>query len=357
MRGSGVMEPIKIGIIGLGGMGKKYAAYIKDGKAGNAIVTALTCRGKEKLQWAKDHIGEVACFESGEALIENGDLDGVIIATPHNTHPYFAKLAFKKNLHVLIEKPAGVRLDDVYEMNVLAKESGKVFGIMFDRRLEPIFQKVKQLLEDRIVGTIHRINWISTVYRSQEYYDADAWRGSWEGEGGGVLLNQTQHQLDLWQWFFGMPKKIRGFCHFGKYHRIEVEDEATLYMEYDQQCSGVFVASTFEMPEMERLEIVGSKGKILLEENELTLWKVNDYPNYIKEKEQFTSNEMRRAHMIADWVISINENKPFVAPGAEGIYPLILNQSAYLSNALDKWIQLPLNQDDYNEIINQNYLK
>ncbi|TCT15467.1 putative dehydrogenase [Natranaerovirga pectinivora] len=347
------MKKIRVGIIGLGNMGMKYAVYLKEGKVPNAIITAVTTRNEEKYQWAKNNLKEVACFSTGEELLSFKEIDAVIIATPHNTHPYYGKLAFSKGLHVLIEKPSGVILKDVEEMNALALESEKTFGIMFDRRFEPIYKKVKEYMVNGYLGELYRINWISTVFRTQGYYNSNDWRGTWDGEGGGVLLNQTQHQLDLWQWFFGMPTKLSGFCKYGKYHNIEVEDDFTGYMEYDNGLTGVFVASTYEAPGTERLEIVGEWGKIVLEDSYLKLWKLNqstkevvnktnegETPSYTFTEEKFEINSNRRLDLIIDWVKAIRDNKTTVAPGIDGINPLLMTKGFYLSSDMGKVINV-----------------
>ena len=200
----------------------------------------------------------------------------VLVATVHNTHPVLAIKAFEKGLHVLIEKPAGVYTKQVRQMNEVAcKNSNLVFGIMYNQRTNPLYQKLRDLIKTGELGEIKRTNWIITNwYRSQSYYNSGGWRGTWAGEGGGVLLNQAPHQLDLWQWNCGMPKRVRAFCSFGKYHQIEVEDDVTAYVEYENGATGVFIASTGEAPGTDRFEILGNRGKVVIEDGKLNFWRL-----------------------------------------------------------------------------------
>ena len=219
------MDKVRIGIIGIGNMGSAHAKYISAGEIPNAELTAVCDTNPKRLEWAKKNLGEgVLLFEKAEALFESGSVDGVIIATPHYYHPPLAIEAFKSGLHVLIEKPAGVYTKQVREMNEAAEKSGKVFGIMYNQRTSPLYQKLRDLVKSGEVGEIKRINWIITDwYRSQSYYDSGGWRATWAGEGGGGLINQCPHNLDLWQWICGMPVRIRAFCSYGKYHDIEAD--------------------------------------------------------------------------------------------------------------------------------------
>ena len=246
------------------------------GRNSNAELTAVCDTNPKRLEWAKKNLGEgVLLFEKAEALFESGSVDGVIIATPHYYHPPLAIEAFKSGLHVLIEKPAGVYTKQVREMNEAAEKSGKVFGIMYNQRTSPLYQKLRDLVKSGEVGEIKRINWIITDwYRSQSYYDSGGWRATWAGEGGGVLINQCPHNLDLWQWICGMPVRIRAFCSYGKYHDIEVEDDVTAYMEYENGATGVFVTTTGDAPGTNRLEITGDRGKVVVEDGKLTFWRL-----------------------------------------------------------------------------------
>ena len=205
-------------------------------------------------------------------MLDSGDVDAVLIATPHYFHPSLAIKALQKGIHVLIEKPAGVYTKQVMEMNRVAEQSDRIFGIMYNQRTNPMYQKLRDLVQTGELGAIKRTNWIIDWYRPQSYYDSGGWRATWAGEGGGVLLNQDPHQLDLWQWICGMPVRVRAFCAWGKYHNIEVEDEVTAYVEYDNGATGVFITSTAMTPETNRLEVMGER-KVVIEHGQMIFYR------------------------------------------------------------------------------------
>ncbi|TCK98601.1 putative dehydrogenase [Natranaerovirga hydrolytica] len=336
------MRDIKIGLIGLGIIGQSYCQHLNENKIKNAKIAAVTCRSEEKANWVKEHLSGVTIYETGEALIQSNAIDAVIISTPHQSHPYFAKLAFAKNLHVLIEKPSGTDIVEVFQMNELAKKTQKKFGIMFDKRLEPIYIELKKILEKQLIGKINRLNWTIGMYRSQGYYDSNEWRGTIKGEGGGVLLNQAQHQLDIMQWLFGMPEKVMGHCKIGKYHTIEVEDEFTGLMEFEDDLTGVFIASTGEKIESNRLEVVGEKGKIIAENYHIKILTTDkDIEHTVNINEtQFEENQMRKVEMIQNWINGIVFEEDSMVKGEEGILALIITQGFYQSFEKKQWIQL-----------------
>ena len=359
------MDKVRIGIIGIGNMGSAHAKYISAGEIPNAELTAVCDTNPKRLEWAKKNLGEgVLLFEKAEALFESGSVDGVIIATPHYYHPPLAIEAFKSGLHVLIEKPAGVYTKQVREMNEAAEKSGKVFGIMYNQRTSPLYQKLRDLVKSGEVGEIKRINWIITDwYRSQSYYDSGGWRATWAGEGGGVLINQCPHNLDLWQWICGMPVRIRAFCSYGKYHDIEVEDDVTAYMEYENGATGEFVTTTGDAPGTNRLEITGDRGKVVVEDGKLTFWRlrVSERQFNREYKGGFGSPEcwkceipvygQETAHqgITENWVNGILKGTPLLSPGEEGINGLTISNAMHLSSWLDDWVKLPIDEDLYYE--------
>jgi len=355
------MDRVRIGIIGFGVMGFNHARYIFNGTVPGAELTAVCDINPERLELAAKEFGDkVLRFDNPDVFFEKAPIDAVMIATVHYTHPELAIKAFQHGLHVLIEKPAGVYTKQVKEMNEVAKKSGKVFGIMYNNRTNPLYQKVKDLVSSGELGEIKRTNWIITTwYRPQAYYDSGGWRGTWEGEGGGVLLNQAPHQLDLWQWICGMPVRVRAFCHFGKYHNIEVEDDVTAYVEYENGATGVFITSTGETPGTDRLEIAGDRGKIVVEDNKITFWRLRQSEREINAtaKEMFVNPEcwkceipvrgMTTGHpgITSNWVNAILKGTPLLAPGLEGINGLEISNAIYLSTWLNDWVNIPVDED------------
>jgi predicted dehydrogenase len=367
------MDTVRIGLIGYGSMGSGHARDLFENKVPQAQLTAIADVSEASLQSARDKFGQsVRYFADASALIAGGVADGVLIATPHYFHPPLAIEAFKAGLHVLIEKPAGVYTRHVREMNAAAAASGKTFGIMFNQRTRPLHQKLRELVQGGELGSLKRINWIITDwYRTQAYFASGGWRATWAGEGGGVLLNQCPHNLDLWQWICGMPQRIRAFCQFGKYHDIEVEDDVTAYMEYNSGATGVLIASTGEAPGTNRLEIVGDNGKLVLENQQLTFWRnrVSEREFNATCKKGFAKPECWKCEIpvdntgeehrgiMKDFTAAITQGTPLLAPGAEGINSLELSNAMLLSAWTDNWVNLPVNEDQFFDQLQQRMKK
>ena len=357
------MDEVRVGIIGLGGMGTGHARKFLGGDVPGARLTAVCDINPERLQWATQNLDDkLETFENASALYENGSVDAVLIATPHYDHPPLTIKALQAGLHALAEKPAGVYTRQVREMNDVADNSDKVFGLMFNQRQRPLHQKVKELIESGELGEIMRTNWIiSAWFRSQAYYDSGGWRATWRGEGGGVLLNQCPHNLDLWQWMCGMPDRVRAFCGFGKYHDIEVEDDVTAYVEYENGATGLFVTSTGEAPGTNRLEIVGEHGKLIMENGNLTFDRtrqnIKDFNR--NTKTSFGTPECWKCDIpikgkgeehlgvLKNWTNAILKGEELTAPGQDGINSLELSNAMLLSAWTNDWVDLPVDEDKF----------
>ncbi len=359
------MSIVKVGVIGMGNIGKSHSIPLDKGLVEGAVLTAVCGREHQK-GWVKENLShQVQLYQNEEAFFQEADIDAVIIATPHYSHPELAIKAFDNGLHVLLEKPAGVYTKNVIEMNNTATSSGKVFSMMFNQRTNPLFQKLRQLIQSGELGEIKRTNWVITDwYRPQSYYDSGQWRATWKGEGGGVLLNQAPHQLDLWQWTTGlMPKRVHAFCHTGKYHNIEVEDDVTAYVEYENGATGVFITSTGETPGTNRFEIVGDRGKIVVENDTLTFYHLTQSerefnstftggfgaPEYVKMEIPIEGENTGHGGIIQNWVDAIMKGTPLFAPGEEGLKGVELANAMYLSSWLNQTVELPIDADLYLE--------
>ncbi|HLU22843.1 MAG TPA: Gfo/Idh/MocA family oxidoreductase [Bacillaceae bacterium] len=364
------MSEVRVGIIGLGNMGTSHANQIFSGNIPGAVLGAVCDARQDRLDWAKEKFqDQVEVYDSVEDFFNNGNIDGVIIATPHYDHPPLAIKAFEKGLHVLCEKPAGVYTKNVREMNEAAEKSGKVFSMMFNQRTNPLYQKVRDLIVSGELGEIKRTNWIITNwYRSQSYYDSGSWRATWAGEGGGVMLNQSPHQLDLWQWTTGlMPKRVRAFCSFGKYRNIEVEDDVTTYVEYENGATGVFITSVGEAPGTNRFEIAGDRGKLVVEDNKLTFWRLRvsekqfneEYKGGFGEPECWKIDIPIHGHgtehvgIMRNWISAILHGTELLAPGEEGIKSLMISNAVYLSSWIDNWVEMPIDEDLFYEMLQE----
>ena len=260
------MKKVKMGIIGYGNMGKGHAKRIMDGLIPNMELAAICDIDEKKLEIAKGLYPDVPVFTDVEEMYKSGLIDSVLIAIPHYDHPKYAIMGFEYGLNVLTEKPAGVYTKQVREMNEAAAKSDKIFCIMYNQRTNPMYQRLKKLVEDGELGNIKRITWIITNwYRPQAYHDSSEWRSTWKDEGGGTLINQNPHQLDLWQWMFGMPDRIYSRVSYGKFYDIEVEDEVVAMFDYDNGTIGQYITSTGEAPGTNRLEVACDMGKIVIE--------------------------------------------------------------------------------------------
>lgn len=294
-------------------------------------------------------------FTNSTELLDSGLVDAVLIAVPHYQHPEIAIAAFERKIHVLTEKPAGVYTRQVREMNEAADRSGVKFGIMFNQRTNPMYAKAREIVQSGQLGELKRMVWIITNwYRTQAYYDSGTWRATWNGEGGEVLLNQAPHNLDLWQWIFGMPKRIRATCEFGKYHKINVEDDVTIFGEYANGATVSFITTTGDACGTNRLEITGDRGKIVVEHGKLCWWKLavpeREFCFTAKEGfvtpentcEEFTAPEPEgHIEVFEAFAQSILNGTPMIADGSEGLNSLEISNAAYLSAWTDDWVELP----------------
>ncbi len=353
------MDKVRLGIIGVGNMGSGHLRSVLNGDSPRISVTAFADTDPEKLAGAKKLHPSAEAFDNAEDLIDNGSVDAVLIAVPHYDHAKYAIRALEKGLHVMTEKPAGVYTRQVREMNEAAKKSGKVFAIMFNQRANPIYRRAKEIVASGELGELKRMTWIITNwYRTQAYYDSGSWRATWNGEGGGVLLNQAPHNLDLWQWIFGMPKRVRAFCSVGKYHRIGVEDDVTIYGEYDSGCVATFITTTGDACGTNRLEITGDRGKIVLENEKLKWWKlkVPEREFCYTSKEGFACPETEYEEFSApepdghpillnNFADAILDGAPLIAPGEEGLNSLSISNAAYVSSWTDDWADIPVAEE------------
>ena len=364
------MEKVRLGIIGIGNMGTTHSKSLTEGLVPEMELTAVADRKESRRVWCKENLPEsVTIFEEGKDLIASGKCDAVLIAVPHYQHPELAIDAFDHDLHVLCEKPAGVYTKQVRLMNERAQASDKVFAMMFNQRTNCVYRKMHELVTSGELGAIKRVNWIITDwYRTQSYYDSGDWRATWDGEGGGVLLNQCPHNLDLLQWICGMPSRVHAFCHNGKWHDIEVEDDVTAYLEYPNGATGVFITTTADAPGTNRFEVTLEGGKVVCEDNKLTLHKlaVNesefcktakggfDKPECtVSEVETDGLNEQHVGVMKA-FAGNILHGTSLIAKGEEGINGLTLSNAMHLSSWLGHAIELPLDEYLFLEELNKH---
>lgn len=357
------MKEVRFGLIGLGAMGMAHAkTLLGDVPNARLCAAATASRAHAAELLALPGAEDVRIFATPAEMYQSGLIDAVLIATPHRLHVRQAVEAFRAGMHVLLEKPTGVSTQEVRLLNAEADGSGRAFGAMFNQRTNPAYRKMKRLVESGELGEIRRTNVVITDWlRAQSYYDSCAWRATWAEDGGGVLLNQAPHNLDLWQWICGMPLRVRAFCGFGRWHDIEVEDDVTAYVEYPNGATGTFITCTGEAPGTNRFEISLTGGQLVYENNRLTLARP-DTPvdRFIREYaggfgkpnvtvEDITPDEPYPMHagVIRAFADHILTGAPMIADGREGLCSLMLANAMLLSSWTGETIELPLDDARY----------
>lgn len=368
------MKKLRLGIIGLGAQGGAYAGFITEGKVPNMEIGAICDIDPEKKALAAQKYPDAPFYDDYIAMIESGDVDAIVTCVPHYLHPEMGINALKRNVHALLEKPAGVYTKQVKELNDFAATKPELtFGIMFNQRANELYQKVKSVIDNGEIGGIRRTNWIITTWwRPQGYYDQSAWRATWEGEGGGVLVNQAPHQLDLLQWIAGMPKKVYSNVKYGYQRDIAVEDEVTALLDYGNGATGVFVTATHDIMGTDRFEILGDKGKIVVDDSKKVTIKRLKVPEaemsakmdmqdvmkifmgtgaadiYDEEVLEF-ENVWGAQHtdVLKNFAANVLDGTPLLAPGSDGIQGVALANAIHLSSWLDKEVELPVDEEVY----------
>ena len=359
------MKTVRLGLIGLGNIGQHHYGYLTAGKVSRAELVAVSDAVPAKLERYKP----LKTFTDGEELIRSGLVDAVIIATPHYQHTTLGIAALKQGLHVMVEKPISAHKADAERLIATHQQHPKlVFAGMFQLRAEPRYLKIQKLIQAGDLGEIVRMSWIMTDwFRTEAYYASGGWRATWKGEGGGVLLNQCLHNLDAMQWLLGMPASVRGFSQLGRFHNIEVEDNVSAYLEYPNGATGTFVSSTGEAPGTNRFEIVGTRGKLVLERDQLAFTR-NEAdmiefsrsakvgfakPEVWNVEIPFENAPNAHATLMQNFVNAILDGEPLIAPGKEGIHSVELANVMLYSSLIDQTVALPMDSAAYEQKLNQ----
>jgi predicted dehydrogenase len=359
------MKTVRLGIIGLGNIGQHHFGYLTAGKVSRAELVAVSDAVPSKL----DKYLPLKTFTDGEELIRSGLVDAVIIATPHYQHTTLGIAALKQGLHVMVEKPVSAHKADAERLIATHKQHPKqVFAGMFQLRAEPRYLKIQKLIQAGDLGKVVRMSWIMTDwFRTEAYYASGGWRATWKGEGGGVLLNQCLHNLDAMQWLLGMPARVRGFCQFGRFHDIEVEDNVSAYLEYPNGATGTFVSSTGEAPGTNRFEIVGTRGKVVLERDRISFtrneadmieFSRNTKLGFAKPEVwnveiPFENAANGHATLMQNFINAILDGEPLIAPGEEGIHSVELANVILYSSLIDQTVELPMDSAAYEKKLNE----
>lgn len=357
------ISAVKLGIVGLGLMGTSHARSILKGLVPGCELAAVCDRN----QAAAVEFPGIPYFQDSAALMRSGTINAIFICTPHYAHAAIGIAALKAGLHVLVEKPIAVEKAEALQLLAAHRRSDQVFAAMFNQRTDPVYQKLRQLVTSGELGEIRRVLWtVTDWFRTEAYYAQGGWRATWAGEGGGVLLNQCPHNLDLFQWIFGMPSKVRGFCQFGRYHSIEVEDDVTAYFEYPDGMTGVFITSTGEAPGTNRLEVAAERGRVVVEDGRIE-FRRNEIP-----ATEFSRTTDQKSGRPPVWDVSIPlpphrgeqhigilknftnailHGEALMSPAAEGIHSVELANAILLSSIEDTSVELPLSAPRYAKLL------
>jgi predicted dehydrogenase len=361
------MKSVRLGIVGMGNIGSHHADYLLAGKIKRCELKAVSARSAAKLVSYQQR--GLKIFDDAGELIRSGEVDAVIIATPHYQHTTLGIAALQSGLHVMVEKPLSAHKADAERLLAVRRQHPKqLFAAMFQMRTEARYAKIKKLIADGELGQIVRFSWIITEwFRTEAYYASGGWRATWKGEGGGVLINQCLHQLDMLQWLLGMPARVRSFVQLGRFHHIEVEDNVTAYMEFADGATGVFISTTGEAPGTNRLEIVGEMGKLTLENdklifvrNEISMLQQSktsklgfQKPAIWNVEIPFASEPAQHATLTQNFVDAILDGAPLTAPGEEGIHSIELANVMLYSGLMNQTIELPLDAAAYEKKLNE----
>jgi predicted dehydrogenase len=366
---------VRLGIVGFGAQGSSYAKFIADGLVPKIEVTAVADTDPAKREAVAEKYPDVKVFDDYVTMLDSGSVEAVVTTVPHYLHPEMGIQALERGIHVLLEKPAGVYTKQVAELNAFAQSKPELtFAIMFNQRNNPLYRRLKEIVDAGEIGKIKRTNWIITTWwRPQGYYDQSEWRATWGGEGGGVLVNQAPHQLDLWQWICGVPEKVFSKAAYGFRRNIAVEDEVTALVDYGDGATGVFVTATHDITGTDRFEILGDKGKIVVEnsktavvtrlkkpERELSegmgmedvrkmfMGDFNPADHYTQETLEFDSVwGAQHSGVLENFAANILDGTPLLAPGTDGMLGVRLANAIHLSSWTGTEVSMDFDEDDF----------
>jgi predicted dehydrogenase len=351
---------VRLGIIGIGNMGTAHCRLVQNIPELDLVAVSDALPGRvDKLTEQYGCLG----YLDPMALIKSNACDAVLIATPHYDHTKLGIQVLNRGLHLMVEKPISVHKADCEKLIKAYKNPDQVFAAMFNQRTNQHYQKIRSMIQDGTLGAVQRFSWtITDWFRPHSYYASGGWRATWAGEGGGVLLNQCPHQLDLMQWLFGMPQQVQAFCEFGKYHDIEVEDAVTARLHYASGAEGLFVTTTGEAPGLNRLEIAAQNGllvydtavgEIQFKRNAKSIGQalIENGPFEMSETASLTvaveAEGRQHAEVLENFGAAILRGEPLIAPAQEGIHSVELANAMLLSGVTKKPVSLPLNSRRY----------
>lgn len=361
---------VRIGIAGIGSIAEEYIRLITEGRITDCEICAMSSRNLQHMQEIKDkyRLTQAVLFTDYHAMLESGCIDAVMICTPHAMHVTMAEAALHRGIHTLIEKPIGVYSDEAEKLlETIHLHPELKTGVLYCRRANKAFQELRRMIAEKELGEIKRANWIITnLYRGQAYHDSQPWRGTWKGEGGGLMMTQASHQLDLFLWMLGMPEQVQAFCGYGVERKIEVENEIMIHMCYPENMTAQFIASSREFPGTNRLEISGSKGQIIMEDDYRMIYRkleIDEREYSRTSKEMFgsipyteevitfdkTDNAMQQAAIVNNFIQAVQGCGKVLCPVEEAVWSLNIINASYLSSWKKQMVALPLDTDEYRQ--------
>ncbi len=374
-------QQVRLGIVGLGAQGSMYARLITQGQVPNMVIGAICDPDPAKAELVASSYPDVPFFTDYLEMLDSGSVDAVVTCVPHYLHPEMGIAALSHGVHALVEKPAGVYTKQVSELNAYAASKPELtFAIMFNQRNNPLYQRIKEIVDAGEIGSIRRTNWIITTWwRPQGYYEQSAWRATWGGEGGGVLVNQAPHQLDLVQWICGVPRSVYAKVAYGFRRNIAVEDEVTAVLDYGGGATGVFITAVHDLVGTDRFEILGERGKIVVEKSKTaTVTRLTQPEREISDgmsmddvRQLFTgrldlgdysTSEViefesqwggQHAGVLQNFAAHILDGTPLIAPGSDGINGVRLANAIHLSSWTGREVGLDFDEDEYLAELNQ----
>lgn len=350
-------HPVRLGVIGLGNIGRTYVDLIVGGQVPGAELTAVSSRTVPDESPAMH-------FSRFDDLLDSGLVDAVIVATPTMSHPEIGAAAAARGLPVLMDKPLAMSVRQASSLVETLAAAGSS-AVMLNQRFDPYYREIHQLISDGAIGEVMRFSWIMTAwYRPDVYYEVSSWRGTWVGEGGGLLINQCIHNLDVLQWLVGLPSSVSAIAGFGKYHAIDVEDEVTATLSYASGTTGVVVASSGEAPGINQLDIIGDRGSIRYDGETLTLKRsevsvrthcrntsemfgMPQFANETVTPADADAAESQHAQVLRNFVGSIAYGEPLLTPVSEGLNSLQLANAILLSAWQGVPVPVPIDEASF----------
>lgn len=369
------MEKLRTALIGFGGMGRQYTQMLRDGEVNGMVLTGVCCRNAEGKQLLRDEYPGVAVYADADDLFDHSDdFDALVIVTPHTSHVELGMRAAEAGKHILIDKPIGTTVSEVQRLLDCAERNHVTCGTIFNVRMYPAYRKAKELLDSGVLGQLQRAVWVcNSWYRSPAYHHSSSWRSTWQGERGGLLINQVQHCFDIWQSLLGLPERISADIAYGRYNDFLVDDAVDIQMRYANGLHGTYIASSGENPGVNRFEIWGTKGKLCVENHTTVTLDENlvDTDTFAKTNTEIygvPGHKSRRVPVSEDYSDSyrrvfgnfaahILHGEPLLESGEDGLASVTLANGAYLSSWLGMPVTLPLDVERYDTLLQEHILE